>query len=128
MYICMYVCMYSNLIASIYIPECIKKNQVSHHTYTIITYYIYLYHKQLTYLIHVFNVCVLYLRAKCHNEVISLSSTRGSNTGRTRNAIVITELPYMTNKVTYSTVYIIRTMRIHTCIYIHTYIHTGRAS
>jgi len=37
-------------------------------------------------------------RAKCHTEVISSSSSK-TNT-RTRNAIIITELPYMTNKAT----------------------------
>lgn len=35
--------------------------------------------------------------AKCHTEVIS-SGSKGSNSVRTKNAIVITELPYMTNK------------------------------
>lgn len=35
------------------------------------------------------------LRAKCHNEVITAATKAGS---RTRNAIVITELPYMANK------------------------------
>ena len=35
------------------------------------------------------------LRAKCHVEVINTSSKVN---GRTRNAIVVTEVPYMTNK------------------------------
>jgi DNA gyrase subunit A len=35
------------------------------------------------------------MRAKCHTEVITASSKGG---GRTKTAIVITELPYMTNK------------------------------
>lgn len=35
------------------------------------------------------------MRAKCHIEIISSMTKAGS---RTRNAIVVTELPYMTNK------------------------------
>eukprot|EP01038_Epipyxis_sp_PR26KG_P009141 gene9141-12327_t len=39
----------------------------------------------------------LILRAKCHTEQITTAS---KNSSRTRNAIVVTELPYMTNKAT----------------------------
>ena len=35
------------------------------------------------------------MRALCHQEIITTSTKSGS---RTRNAIVITELPYMANK------------------------------
>lgn len=38
------------------------------------------------------------MRAKAHMELISSSSGAKSSSTRTRNAIVITELPYMTNK------------------------------
>jgi DNA gyrase subunit A len=37
------------------------------------------------------------MRAKAHMEIITSSTGAKGNT-RTRNAIVITELPYMTNK------------------------------